>query len=399
MTAVLLFATIVPLTIAPTSVLAQVLSTGAASPLTGEEICRSGHGDPQCRAYGFDPSEDLAFPGNGLAQAAVALNDVAFGLIHQVSNLNDGYYGNGTSWIATTADSWLKIDLGQAAAIDRITFGRDRTGGYDDRDPGQFTIAVAETDDVYANGDASNDDTEYTLVADSAALGFSGTIDSSETIAVSFPEPVKGRFVKMTFANKGTDVDEVEVFGAKPACDDDYILNPNTNHCYGLTEVLTWPDAEAAAVEAGGHLVTLNDETEQAWVLDTFGDQVAGGDIPSFWIGFNILKHLDKLAIAPQPLCYRPDYCIPPKGISKRVTDTQVLASGYTWASGEPVTYTHWNRLWSEPNNNPKSWAPIYEKYADLCAEVGFLCPEVGVWNDRPNNWPTLKGIIELPAN
>ena len=95
--------------------------------------------------------------------------------------------------------------------IDRVTLGRDRTGGFNDRDPGQFTIEVALSDNVYANGDDSNDGAEYTQAFDSSAAGFSGVINGPETVQARFT-PVLARFVKLTFANIGTDIDEVEIF-------------------------------------------------------------------------------------------------------------------------------------------------------------------------------------------
>ena len=51
--------------------------------------------------------------------------------------------GRSPSWISAP---WLKIDLGQTVSIDRLMLGRDRLAGFDDRDPGQFTIEVALVD-------------------------------------------------------------------------------------------------------------------------------------------------------------------------------------------------------------------------------------------------------------
>src|SRR5262249_27517825 len=130
--------------------------------------------------------------------------------IHSANYANDGYYGNGASWISNSPNSWLKIDLGQVMLIGAVTFGRDRTGNYDDRDPGQFSIAVAQSDNVYANGDESNDSSEYSTVLNSAGFGFNGAISGPQTVQASFA-PVLARFVKLTFANAGTDIDEVEI--------------------------------------------------------------------------------------------------------------------------------------------------------------------------------------------
>jgi hypothetical protein len=74
-------------------------------------------------------------------------------------------------------------------------------------------------------------------------------------------------------------------------------------HTYTLTpRSMIWSEAEAEAQRLGGHLVTINDEAEQAWVSETFGGW--GGWY--FWLGMNR------------------------------------QASGMAWASGEAVSYTNW---------------------------------------------------------
>ena len=214
-----------------------------------------------------------------------------------------------------------------------------------DRDNGAVTpIEPAERDrDVTPSSESTESaDNEDVTPTESTKPANNGDVTSSET----------------------TESDRDEITPPESAaskahqCDGSYILNPTNNHCYGLTDVLTWPDARTAAREAGGDLVALNDEAEQTWVLETFGDRVGGGNAPSFWIGF---------------------------------TDIDTPGT-YGWVSGEPVTFENWNTLWDEPNNHDNK----DEYFTDLCAEVGFLCPEVGVWNDRPDVWPKLKGIVEI---
>jgi len=64
-------------------------------------------------------------------------------------------------------------------------------------------------------------------------------------------------------------------------CPSGCIRYPRNGHCYCLTpEGLTWPEAEAFARLKGGHLVTINDAAEQAWLVKTFG-----GD-RWMWVGF-----------------------------------------------------------------------------------------------------------------
>jgi len=89
-------------------------------------------------------------------------------------------------------------------------------------------------------------------------------------------------------------------------------VNPSNGHTYYLLSSSTWTNAETEAVTLGGHLATINDETEDHWVWDTFQG------LPQsrlLWIGFN---------------------------------DTAVEGT-FVWSSGEPVTYTNWQP--NEPNN------------------------------------------------
>jgi hypothetical protein len=191
----------------------------AASTKTAETarvFCKPGYLPPLCLAKEFDKSSDLTFPGNGAARPAVAKDTVpGYGRVHQPAYVNDGLYGPGASWVSNSSYSWIKIDLGKAQSINTVTFGRDRLGRLNDGDPGQFVIAVALSDNVYADGNSSNDYMEYAEVYDSEEIGFDGLVSGPETIKASF-EPVTARYVKITFENAKTAVDEVEVFMIQP---------------------------------------------------------------------------------------------------------------------------------------------------------------------------------------
>ena len=180
-----------------------------------QTICKPGYSPPLCLAQEFDNSEDLTYQGNG-ARAAVAKDTLpGFGGVHRAAYANDGLYGPGSSWVSNSAYSWIKIDLGKAATINTVTFGRDRLGHYEDRSPGQFVIAVALADNIYADGNSSNDNLEYIQVYNSQSAGFSGTVSTAETVTANF-QPTQARYVKITFANAGTAVDEVEAFMIQP---------------------------------------------------------------------------------------------------------------------------------------------------------------------------------------
>ena len=194
------------------SPMAAVTGTGEVAKV----FCKPGYLPPLCLAREFDKSRDLTFPGNGSARPAVAKDTIpGYGRIHKAAYVNDGLYGSGASWISNSAYSWIKIDLGKARTINTIMFGRDRLGNFNDGDPGQFIVAVALTDNIYADGNSSDDFMEYTQVYNSDEAGFDGMVSGDETIEARF-EPVKARYVKITFENARTAVDEIEVFMIQP---------------------------------------------------------------------------------------------------------------------------------------------------------------------------------------
>ena len=191
---------------------ALVTSTGEVAQI----ICKPGYLPPLCLAQEFDQSQDLTFPGNGSARPAVAKDTIpGHSRIHKAAYVNDGLYGPGASWISNSAYSWIKIDLGHVRTINTVTFGRDRLGNLNDGDPGQFVIAVAISENVYSDGNSSNDFLEYTQVYDSEKAGFDGIISGPETIEARF-NSVEARYVKITFENAGTAVDEIEAFMLQP---------------------------------------------------------------------------------------------------------------------------------------------------------------------------------------
>jgi len=85
--------------------------------------------------------------------------------------------------------------------------------------------------------------------------------------------------------------------------------NPATNHYYQPLECGNWEQCEAAAKNLGGHLVTINNATENQWLVDTFG-------YTPYWIGL----------------------------IKKEQPKT------WQWISGEDTSYTNW--LFGQPDGN-----------------------------------------------
>lgn len=65
--------------------------------------------------------------------------------IHKLEHLNDGRYGNGRSWISNEPGrGWVQIELAEPVSIDRIVWGRDREGKFQDRLATQYVLEVAD---------------------------------------------------------------------------------------------------------------------------------------------------------------------------------------------------------------------------------------------------------------
>lgn len=132
--------------------------------------------------------------------------------------------------------------------------------------------------------------------------------------------------------------------------------NPATGHWYDIVSSGAngaWINAENNAIALGGHLVTINDAAEEAWLRATFSSSTR------YWIGFN-----------------------------------DAASEGtWVWSSGEPVTYVNWEDF--QPNNATPP--PRGEDYAVLNWNTS-----TGGWNDWDHQRPDycyINGISEvIPA-
>jgi len=80
-----------------------------------------------------------------------------------------------------------------------------------------------------------------------------------------------------------------------------WAVNPANSHAYKKIRCESWEDARATAIAEGAHLVSINDEADQKWLMVIFGHE-------PFWIGLTRLAEATK----------------------------------WQWTSGEPVEYTNW---------------------------------------------------------
>ena len=128
-----------------------------------------------------------------------------------------------------------------------------------------------------------------------------------------------------------------------------------------------WREAEAEAVALGGHLVTINDREEQKLLVSLF---LSGNKARrTYWIG-----------------------------LTDRNSEVR-----FRWVSGEPLTYTNWNRglFGREPNNYGSGEDYVVMNWHRPHGRTGVL----GDWNDTPMDGinaallgpESYYGIIELP--
>ena len=80
-----------------------------------------------------------------------------------------------------------------------------------------------------------------------------------------------------------------------------WVVNPANGHTYRKIRCKSWVDARATATAEGAHLVSINDEAEQEWLVETFG---------------------------------REPFLI---GLTRSENQTE-----WHWTSGEPLAYTNW---------------------------------------------------------
>jgi hypothetical protein len=120
---------------------------------------------------------------------------------------------------------------------------------------------------------------------------------------------------------------------------------------YYLLSKQSWVDAEAEAISLGGHLVTVNDASENAFLVNTFVLNGHSGD--PLWIGLN----------------------------------DAATEGTFVWSSGAPVAYVNWQA--GEPNNTNgnEDYGTINWPFANGATS------DHGTWNDAP-----LNGTVGYPG-
>ncbi len=112
----------------------------------------------------IDELEAFDATGKNVALASAGTTATASGShvtagTHELEHINDGQYGNGRSWMASTRkDGWVMLSFTSPVTIDRVVWARDRMGKFTDRLAVEYRIEISP--------DAEGDDA-WTVVADS----------------------------------------------------------------------------------------------------------------------------------------------------------------------------------------------------------------------------------------
>jgi serralysin len=144
------------------------------------------------------------------------------------------------------------------------------------------------------------------------------------------------------------------VFSAPSVVETAY--NPATGHNYLLLSTSDWLSAQSAAISLGGNLVTINNQAENDWLFNKWGNT------RSLAIGLNDAGH----------------------------------EGTFGWVSGEAFSFSNWYS--GEPNNGV-GWGTGPENYVYIYSE-GYGTP--GKWNDYSGGavlfpQPDIQGVVEVP--
>ncbi len=123
---------------------------------------------------------------------------------HQIAHLNDGIYGNASSWIAGAMPAWVEVDLGAAHRISEVSLSNDQTQQYSDRAATSFRILVATEYDADGRASSWHEVARYKQYG--APLG--------RQMNFAF-EPVEARWVRVELLEPLGElvrIDEIEIY-------------------------------------------------------------------------------------------------------------------------------------------------------------------------------------------
>ncbi|MDP3849652.1 MAG: HYR domain-containing protein [Luteolibacter sp.] len=156
-----------------------------------------------------------AFPYNLAAGKTAFANDV-IGPPHSIAAVNDGNYGNSSSWIAASGNGFVGISLGSIpTSIHKIAFGRDNLGLAPDRALGTYTLQFT----TVADPDAATPDESWTTIGTLHYQSAGGANFANPHLRHVFsftPVMATGIRLKTVTSSDFIGIDELEIY-APPA--------------------------------------------------------------------------------------------------------------------------------------------------------------------------------------
>ena len=140
------------------------------------------------------------------------------------------------------------------------------------------------------------------------AVEFQGLLATSEQFALETGQ--RHDDLVITLDSPPIPIEPTPDSAAPPDRDGAWVMNPENGHAYRSIHCESWGDAQAKAITEDAYLVSINDASEQSWLVKVFGTT-------PYWIG---------------------------------LTDFEKEGE-WRWSSGEPATYTNWAP--NEPTESP----------------------------------------------
>ncbi|MBX3732987.1 MAG: DUF1553 domain-containing protein [Verrucomicrobiae bacterium] len=87
--------------------------------------------------------DDVNVGAEAAGARATSSGDTVVADRHALHHINDGRYGNARSWMSSEKGrGWVTLELPVETVVDRVIWGRDRQGQFDDRLPTRYTVEV-----------------------------------------------------------------------------------------------------------------------------------------------------------------------------------------------------------------------------------------------------------------
>ncbi len=143
----------------------------------------------------------------GTAFAKDLIGGGAYAPTHTIPNVNNGSYGNGSSWIGDSAGSYVGIGFSSSQTIASFAFGRDNTNALLDRSAGTYTIQTTSDSDPAIN----HASVSWTTIGTLSIFSGTGVVASSaKRHQYNIDTPVNATGLRI-IAPDGAAIDEIEI--------------------------------------------------------------------------------------------------------------------------------------------------------------------------------------------